>query len=92
LFTDVSIPTSIVLFFDIYLNSFRPVESVSKAKTATKVLFGGDLEEIGADSIIQAFAHDNQRLRAAKRDQILNVGLDAVSVLAGATRSKCKCH
>jgi hypothetical protein len=66
------------------------VESVSKAKTATKVLFGGDLQEIGADNIIQAFAHDNHRLRAAKRDQILDTGLDAIAVLAGATRSKCK--
>jgi hypothetical protein len=53
-------------------------------------LFGGDLQEIGADNIIQAFAHDNQRLRAAKRDQVVDVGLDAIAVLAGATRSKCK--
>ncbi|KAI9288843.1 hypothetical protein BC943DRAFT_334187 [Umbelopsis sp. AD052] len=64
------------------------LESVSKAKTATKVLFGGNLQEIGADNIIQAFAHDNQRLRAAKRDQVVDVGLDAIAVLAGATRSK----
>jgi hypothetical protein len=66
------------------------VESVSKAKTATKVLFGGDLVGIGADNIIQAFAHDSRRLRAAQLDQVLNVGVDAVAVLAGATRSKCK--
>ncbi|CAO3673440.1 unnamed protein product [Umbelopsis vinacea] len=64
------------------------IESVSKAKTATKVLFGGDLVGIGADNIIQAFAHDSRRLRAAQLDQVLNVGVDAVAVLAGATRSK----
>jgi len=64
------------------------LESVSKAKTATKVLFGGDLAEIGANDIIKAFAHDSQRLRTAQVDQVLNVGIDAVAVLAGATKSK----
>lgn len=63
---------------------------MSKAKTATKVLFGGDLAEIGANDIIKAFAHDSQRLRTAQVDQVLNVGIDAVAVLAGATKSKCK--
>ncbi|KAJ2960118.1 hypothetical protein NQZ79_g4477 [Umbelopsis isabellina] len=63
-------------------------ESVSKAKTATKVLFGGDLHKIGADSIIQAFAHDNSRMRSIEKDKVANTGLDAVAVLAGATKSK----
>jgi hypothetical protein len=68
----------------------RLVESVEKAKTATKVLFGGDMREIGAENIIKAFAHDSSRMRSIQRDQILNNGLDAVALLAGATRSKCK--
>ncbi|KAM3583403.1 tyrosyl-tRNA synthetase [Umbelopsis sp. WA50703] len=63
-------------------------ESVNKAKTATKVLFGGNLEEIGADSIIQAFAHDNSRMRNMEKGKVVEAGLDTVAVLAGATKSK----
>jgi tyrosyl-tRNA synthetase len=88
---DVSVTINCTLWSQFFINIERLLaESVNKAKTATKVLFGGNLEEIGADSIIQAFAHDNSRMRNMEKGKVVEAGLDTVAVLAGATKSKCE--
>ncbi|RUP49362.1 putative tyrosine-tRNA ligase [Jimgerdemannia flammicorona] len=58
------------------------------ARVATDVLFGGSLQDVSGRDLAAAFEHDSSRLVRLAKDQVVGQGLDAVAVLAGATKSK----
>ncbi|OAD76424.1 hypothetical protein PHYBLDRAFT_109741, partial [Phycomyces blakesleeanus NRRL 1555(-)] len=63
-------------------------EGVQKAKTASQVLFGGDLSTLTGREILDAFKDDSSRLAKFERSKIESCGLDVLATLANATQSK----
>ncbi|CAG8504603.1 6498_t:CDS:2 [Funneliformis mosseae] len=64
------------------------VAGLQRAQLATKVLFGGPLENIRGHELIEAFLHDSQRLTSVYRNEILNCTIDRVVVTTGICKSR----
>ncbi|KAI9025872.1 hypothetical protein CLU79DRAFT_698987, partial [Phycomyces nitens] len=63
-------------------------DGVQKAKTASQVLFGGDLSTLSGEEIIDAFKDDSTRMVKVERSKLSSCGLDSLATLANATQSK----